>query len=275
MRAGSEELGTIVKPPPVGDKIAIAGRVWAVDEVDHQKREVWCTLVKGNIPAYFGDVAGDIHTRILERMYQVLREDKSYPYLRKQAQGRLADARRSFGGSGHGGQAPDPPGGGTCGPCSPGWGATPFWPWSGFLKLRCGKRLGPAGHEPLPPLLPAVHHAGGGGGVLSTASWGRRLQWTSIPWSCCTPKRCLCSRSTTSSCPRSWCAKASPGGVLDLAGMKERVLNWSRLPALPPCPPCGNRKSREKSPLAAAGAFFAYGSLPAGRSGGRREAFCV
>ena len=99
VRAGSEELGTIVKPPPVGDKIAIAGRVWAVDEVDHQKREVWCTLVKGNIPAYFGDVAGDIHTRILERMYQVLREDKSYPYLRKQAQGRLADARRSFWGA--------------------------------------------------------------------------------------------------------------------------------------------------------------------------------
>ena len=28
VHAGSEQLGTIVKPPPVGDKIAIAGRVW-------------------------------------------------------------------------------------------------------------------------------------------------------------------------------------------------------------------------------------------------------
>ena len=72
VRSGSEELGTIVKPPPAGEKIAIAGRVWAVDEVDHQRREVYCTLVKGNIPAYFGDVAGDIHTRILERMHTVL-----------------------------------------------------------------------------------------------------------------------------------------------------------------------------------------------------------
>lgn len=30
VHSGSEELGTIVKPPPVGDKIAIAGRVWVV-----------------------------------------------------------------------------------------------------------------------------------------------------------------------------------------------------------------------------------------------------
>jgi len=83
VRTGSEQLGTIVKPPPVGDKIAIAGRVWVVDEVDHKKREVFCTLVKGNIPAFFGLVAGDIHTRILERMYGVLNEEKTYPYLMK------------------------------------------------------------------------------------------------------------------------------------------------------------------------------------------------
>ena len=76
---GSQELGTIVKPPPVGDKIAIAGRVWVVEEVDHKRREVYCSLVKGNIPAYFGDVAGDIHTRILERMFGVLSEEKVLP----------------------------------------------------------------------------------------------------------------------------------------------------------------------------------------------------
>ena len=54
---------------PWGIRSPSPGRVWVVEEVDHKKREVYCTLVKGNIPAYFGDVAGDIHTRILERMY--------------------------------------------------------------------------------------------------------------------------------------------------------------------------------------------------------------
>ena len=83
-----------------GDKIAIAGRVWIVEEVDHRRREVFCTLVKGNIPAYFGDVAGDIHTRILERMYGVLDEQKSYPYLMRHAVCRLQEARESFAKSG-------------------------------------------------------------------------------------------------------------------------------------------------------------------------------
>ena len=53
VRSGPEELGTIVKPPPVGDKIAIAGRVWIVEEVDHKKRQVFVTLVKGNYPGLF------------------------------------------------------------------------------------------------------------------------------------------------------------------------------------------------------------------------------
>ena len=41
VRSGSEQLGTIVKPPPAGDKIAIAGRVWVVEEVDHKRHEVF------------------------------------------------------------------------------------------------------------------------------------------------------------------------------------------------------------------------------------------
>ncbi|MBO4356007.1 MAG: DEAD/DEAH box helicase, partial [Clostridia bacterium] len=96
VHTGSEQLGTIVKPPPVGDKIAIAGRVWVVEEVDHKRKDVYCSLVKGNIPAYFGDVAGDIHTRILERMFGVLAEDKHYPYLMSHAICRLEEARDTF-----------------------------------------------------------------------------------------------------------------------------------------------------------------------------------
>ena len=96
VHAGSEQIGTIVKPPPIGDKIAIAGRVWVVEDVDHKTRDVYCSLVKGKIPAYFGDVAGDIHTRILERMYQVLQEDRTYLYLMPHAVCRLQDARDTF-----------------------------------------------------------------------------------------------------------------------------------------------------------------------------------
>lgn len=141
VRSGSEQLGTIVKPPPVGDKIAIAGRVWVVEEVDHKRREVYCTLVKGNIPAYFGDVAGEIHTRILERMYRVLGEDKSYPYLMKHAVCRLLDARDVFLKSGMSGR-PLIHLGGKMWALFPWLGTYAFLALERFLKIRCGRRLG-------------------------------------------------------------------------------------------------------------------------------------
>ncbi|KRM64098.1 DEAD-box helicase [Limosilactobacillus coleohominis DSM 14060] len=93
VHAGSEELGTIVKPPPVGDKIAIAGRVWVVEDVDRKRHQVYCHEVKGRIPAYFGDVPGDIQPKILQRMRQVLNESTMYPYLMNNAQARLTQAR--------------------------------------------------------------------------------------------------------------------------------------------------------------------------------------
>lgn len=150
VRAGSEELGTIVKPPPIGDKIAIAGRVWVVEEVDHKKREVYCSLVKGNIPAYFGDVPGDVHTRILERMRGVLAEETQYPYLMRRAVCRLAEARGNFAAAGMAERSLVSLGGKS-------WA---LFPWLGtyaflalerFLKIRCAKRLGLKGLNSLRP----------------------------------------------------------------------------------------------------------------------------
>lgn len=93
VHAGSEELGTIVAPPPVGDKIAIAGKVWVVEDIDRKRHQVYCHGVKGHIPAYFGDVPGDIQPKILHRMRQELSESKMYPYLMNNAQARLTQAR--------------------------------------------------------------------------------------------------------------------------------------------------------------------------------------
>ncbi len=93
VRCQSQELGTIVMPPPVGEKIAIAGHVWIVEEVDHKRHLVYCEQVRGKVPAYFGQCPGDINTKVLERMRGVLAEDMSYPYLMKNAAARLSEAR--------------------------------------------------------------------------------------------------------------------------------------------------------------------------------------
>ncbi|MBQ6603500.1 MAG: DEAD/DEAH box helicase [Eubacterium sp.] len=150
VRSGAEELGTIVKPPPVGDKIAIAGRVWVVEEVDHKKRMVWCSLVKGNIPAYFGDVAGDIHTHILERMQKVLAEDQSYRFLLPHAKARLSDARAVFGQT-RMAEKPLISLGGKMWVLYPWLGTYAFLAMERFLKLRCAKRLGLSGLSSVRP----------------------------------------------------------------------------------------------------------------------------
>lgn len=140
VHAGAEELGTIVKPPPVGDKIAIAGRVWVVEDVDRKRHQVYCHEVKGRIPAFFGDVAGDIDPQILRRMRQVLVEDKQYPYLMKNARARLTQVRDACGIAG----VPDKPLinlGGKMWCLFPWTGTYAFLALERLLRIKCAQRL--------------------------------------------------------------------------------------------------------------------------------------
>ena len=146
VRWGSQELGTIVMPPPAGEKIPIAGHVWIVEEVDHKRRLVYCEQIKGKVPAYFGDCPGDINTKILLRMKDVLREDKSYPYLMKNAVARLAQARQTAGNSG----VTDTPlicMGGNMWCLFPWLGTYAFFAMERFLKIKCADRLGLKGMD--------------------------------------------------------------------------------------------------------------------------------
>ncbi|MBQ9801913.1 MAG: DEAD/DEAH box helicase [Clostridia bacterium] len=89
----AEEIGTITTPPPVGDRFALAGRVWEVEELDIGRRLVYVHAVMGKMEVSWPGDYGEIHTRILERMLQVLREDTVYPYLKENAARRLEIAR--------------------------------------------------------------------------------------------------------------------------------------------------------------------------------------
>ena len=223
VHAGSEQLGTIVKPPPVGDKIAIAGRVWAVDEVDHKRREVYCTLVKGNIPAYFGDVAGDIHTRILERMHKVLAESKSYPYLMPHAVFRLQEARDTYQKSAMA-FSPLVHLGGKMWALFPWLGSYAFLALERFLKIRCGQRLGLKGLTSSRPYY-----------IQFTMQVSREeffeilSQEASVafdPLELVYPKEIPVFEKYDEYVPEDLVRKGFAYGVLDIDGMKQRVLSW-------------------------------------------------
>lgn len=152
VRCESQELGTVVKPPPVGDKLAIAGRTWVVESVDPKRHQVYCHPVKGIIPAYFGLEPGDIHTHILERMRHVLEEDTIYPYLLPHAQARLAQARQVSRLSGMIDKDNLKPFnliplGGNMYALLPWLGSYSFLALERFLKLRCASRLGLKGFD--------------------------------------------------------------------------------------------------------------------------------
>ena len=93
-KGSAEEIGTITTPPPVGDRFALAGRVWEVEELDVPRKLVYVRPVLGKMQVSWPGDYGEIHTKILERMHRVLCEDTVYPYLKPNAVHRLEVARR-------------------------------------------------------------------------------------------------------------------------------------------------------------------------------------
>ena len=223
VRAGSEQLGTIVKPPPVGDKIAIAGRVWVVEEVDHKRREVFCTLVKGNIPAYFGDVPGDIHTHILERMRRVLAEDAVYPYLMPHAAARLAEARGTFASSGMG-EKPLVHLGGRMWALFPWLGTYAFLALERFLKRICAPRLGLKGLESSRPYYMQFTMQVSDEEFYRIVS--EEAERELDPLELVYPKEVPVFEKYDEFVPEALVRKGFALGVLDTAAMRERVQSW-------------------------------------------------
>lgn len=93
VRCESDEIGTVTSALPVGDRFALAGRVWEVEELDLARKLIYVKSVKGKMEISWPGDYGEIHTKILERMKKVLEEDTVYPYLKPNAKARLETAR--------------------------------------------------------------------------------------------------------------------------------------------------------------------------------------
>ncbi len=120
--------------------------MWTVLEIDHKRKLIYVEHVEGKVPAYFGECPGDINTRILERMRQVLKENDIYPYLMKNAAARLEASRRTAAVSG----VADKPLvclGGDMWCLFPWLGTYSFIALERFIKIRCAEKLGIRGVE--------------------------------------------------------------------------------------------------------------------------------
>lgn len=225
VRSESEELGTIVMPPPVGEKIAIAGHVWIVEEVDHKRHLVYCTKVRGKVPAYFGQCPGDINTRVLERMRDVLSEDKSYPYLMKNAVARLSEARSAARLSGIV-REPLINLGGDMWCLFPWLGTYAFLAIERFLKLKCSEKLGLSALDSARPYFIEFKMKATKEEFFKVLAETARQPLDSMEL--VYPGEVPLFEKYDEFVPPELIKKGFAYGILDIRGMKERILGWDK-----------------------------------------------
>jgi len=224
VRSESQELGTVVMPPPVGEKLAIAGHVWKVLEVDYKRHLVYCELVEGSIPAYFGQCPGDLHTKILQRMRQVLQEDRQYPYLMKNAVARLENARFTAGCSGAA-QTPLIHLGGSMWCLLPWVGTYTFLALERFLKIKCADRLELKKLESARPYYMQFTMKANKRTFFQVVS--EEIRKPIDPLELVYPHELPLFDKYDEFLPAELVKKGFAYGVLDLDGLRETVLSWN------------------------------------------------
>ena len=238
VRSESQELGTIVQPPPVGERIAIAGAVWVIEEIDYKRHLIECTQVKGKVPAYFGMCAGDVNTRVLERMRGVLQETRDYPYLRTNARARLAQARHVASLT-HLASEPLVCLGGTSWCLLPWLGSYAFLALERFLKIRCADKLGLKGLDSSRPYFMQFTMS------ADARTFYRVVKEEAVrpldPMELVYPGEVPRFDKYDGFVPDELVRKGFAHGVLDVEGMLARVLSWPDVPGYDiPALPCTN-----------------------------------
>ena len=225
VRSESQELGTVVSPPPVGEKLAIAGHVWQVLDVDHKRRLICCQQVKGSVPAYFGQCPGDLHTKILTRMRRVLQEDRQYPYLMKNAVARLEQARFTAAHSGAAEKTLINLGGNMW--CLLPWvGTYTFLTMERFLKIRCADRLGLRNLDSARPFF--IQFTMKADEETFFRVLAEEIRKPIDPMELVYPKELPLFDKYDEYLPEELVKKGFAFGVLDVDGLREKVLSWEK-----------------------------------------------
>lgn len=226
VRCESSELGTIVNPPPAGERIAIAGHCWLVEEVDWKRHLVFCTQVKGRVPAYFGDCAGDINTRVLERMKRALEEHDAYPYLLGNARARLAQARHVAANAGVAGRDSRPliNLGGDTWALFPWLGSYAFLALERLLKIKCADELGLKGLDPSRPYFMQFRMKADEETFYRIVAAEAEADFA--PIDLVYPGEVPYFDKYDEMLPAELVRKGFAEGVLDIEGMRERVTGW-------------------------------------------------
>ena len=223
VRSESAELGTIVNPPPPGERVAIAGCCWIVEEVDWKRHSVFVTQVKGRVPAYFGECPGDINTHVLERMRRVLQEHQTYPYLMTNARARLTQARHTAELSGAA-TKPLVNLGGETWVLFPWLGSYAFLALERLLKIKCAGELGLKGLDSSRPYFMQFTMKADADTFFEVVAAEAEADFD--PIELVYPGEVPYFDRYDEFVPEELVRKGFAEGVLDIKGMRKRVIGW-------------------------------------------------
>ena len=96
VKYNSQEIGTLERVYPVGQRFALAGKTWQVLEIDRQTHDIYVKPVDVlSTTTWETPIDLPLHTKVVRRMREVLREDTDYRYPAPSAMERLQEFRRT------------------------------------------------------------------------------------------------------------------------------------------------------------------------------------
>jgi len=94
VRDGVQEIGVLNQAFPVGERFILNGKTWEILEIDDDKKVLYVKFVGGKSTVNWdGAYVGETHTKVLQKMREVLVSGEEYGYLHESAANRLSEIR--------------------------------------------------------------------------------------------------------------------------------------------------------------------------------------
>lgn len=95
---GSRTLGTlpVSQMLSIGQRILFAGKTWIVEMVDEQQKVIFVKRAGGGAPPLFSGGAGRVHSKVRQRMRELLESTEKIVFIDEVAQRFLEEARFNF-----------------------------------------------------------------------------------------------------------------------------------------------------------------------------------
>ena len=96
--AGGRTLGTLPVDQVLlpGQRILFAGKTWRVDEVDEQQKTIYVTRAKGGVPPAFSGGMGRTHTKVRQRIRELLQATTELTFLDETARKLVSEGRDAY-----------------------------------------------------------------------------------------------------------------------------------------------------------------------------------